>query len=153
MTATPQVGKTYRIASSRKGVFTARLTHVSTDGVWATGIITTGRAGAMLAVNERETGEEITVRIDLCTFTPAEPTKAEPTKTIVFTHHSRNKRSFTHAGRHFMAVRCDTRRPWVIDEINQAEAEGSQTIQRVPGLHKTRLIAAAAINHVRDTTP
>lgn len=60
------LGKTYKVNSQRKGKFTMRLT--SFDDTWATGEITDGKAGAMLAHNEREKGEEITVRRSLCGF-------------------------------------------------------------------------------------
>lgn len=62
-----QVGKTYKINSSRKGTFTARLTMV--DDTWATGVIVSGKASAMLPYNEREEGEEVTVRRSFCRFT------------------------------------------------------------------------------------
>lgn len=62
-----EIGKTYKVVSQRKGTFTMRATSV--DETWATGVITTGKAGAMLNYNERETGEEVTVRRSLCAFT------------------------------------------------------------------------------------
>ena len=61
-----EVGKTYRINSSRKGNFTARLTRI--DETFATGTIVSGYAAAMMPENEREVGEEVTVRLSLCTF-------------------------------------------------------------------------------------
>lgn len=65
-----KIGSTYKVNSSRKGKFTMVLTQV--DNTWATGLIESGKAGAILPENEREQGEEITVRIDLCTFEPVE---------------------------------------------------------------------------------
>ena len=70
MSADLEVGKTYNIKSSRKGAFTAKLTLV-TD-TWISGVIVSGKAQAMLAYNEREEGEEITVRRSFCSFTPVE---------------------------------------------------------------------------------
>lgn len=67
ITTTLTVGKTYRVASTRKGTFTGQL--VSADNTWATFKITKGRAGAMLQENVREKGEEVTVRREFCTFT------------------------------------------------------------------------------------
>lgn len=61
-----EVGKTYRVNSQRKGKFEMKVTSVS--GEWATGIITKDRATAMLADNEREVGEEVTVRDTLTHF-------------------------------------------------------------------------------------
>ncbi len=60
-------GHVYRVASARKGKFTGKL--VRADDTWATLEITAGRAGAMLPENVRETGEEVTVRREWCTFT------------------------------------------------------------------------------------
>lgn len=65
-----KVGKTYKVQSSRKGTFTARITSV--DQTWATGVIVSGKADAMLAYNEREQGEEVTVRREFCAFTEIE---------------------------------------------------------------------------------
>lgn len=62
-----QVGKTYIVNSSRKGVFAGRLMHVCET--WATFTVTAGKAKAMLDYNEREKGEEVTVRRSLCAFT------------------------------------------------------------------------------------
>ena len=59
-------GKIYRIASSRKGKFSGRL--ISHCDEWATFEITDGKAGAMMEYNEREKGEEVTVRRSFCTF-------------------------------------------------------------------------------------
>lgn len=62
------VGNAYKVASSRKGKFTMRVTSV--DDTWATGIVVDGKAGAMLSYNERDKGEEVTVRREFCAFTP-----------------------------------------------------------------------------------
>lgn len=67
MTTTLTTGHTYRVASTRKGKFTGKLVHH--DETWATLEITSGKAGAMLPYNEREKGEEVTVRREWCTFT------------------------------------------------------------------------------------
>lgn len=60
-------GAIYLVNSSRKGTFAGML--VSHDDTWATFEITAGKAQAMLAENEREKGEEVTVRRAFCTFT------------------------------------------------------------------------------------
>lgn len=62
-----QDGKTYVVNSRRKGRFSMRLNRH--DGEWATGTIVGGKAEAMIDYNEREVGEEVTVRISFCTFT------------------------------------------------------------------------------------
>lgn len=62
-----EVGKTYLINSQRKGTFVAKLTHV--DDEWATGLVVGGKAKAMLEYNERDIGEEVTVRRSFCKFT------------------------------------------------------------------------------------
>lgn len=60
-------GKTYLVNSTRKGTFAGRLlTH---DDTWATFEITGGRAKAILSYNERDVGEEVTVRREWCGFT------------------------------------------------------------------------------------
>lgn len=61
------IGKTYKVNSSRKGVFVGIVTQCSDE--WATVLITRGKAEAMLDYNEREQGEEVTVRRSFCTFT------------------------------------------------------------------------------------
>ena len=58
---------TYLVKSSRKGTFFGLLKFH--DETWATFEITAGKALAMLAYNEREKGEEITVRRTFCEFT------------------------------------------------------------------------------------
>lgn len=62
-----QVGKSYLVNSSRKGTFSGRLK--SLCDTWATFVITGGMARAMLQENERERGEEVTVRRSFCAFT------------------------------------------------------------------------------------
>lgn len=61
------LGEVYLVTSSRKGTFAGKLT--SCDATWATFEITAGKAKAMLEYNEREKGEEVTVRREWCTFT------------------------------------------------------------------------------------
>ena len=63
----PQIGKIYDVFSSRKGKFRIKVT--SQCETWATGIITKGKAKAICEYNERERGEEITVRKELSSFT------------------------------------------------------------------------------------
>ncbi len=70
MSPTLQVGKTYRVNSSRKGVFVGRM--LGFDDTWASILITEGKAKAMLEYNERNEGEEVTVRRSFCTFTELE---------------------------------------------------------------------------------
>jgi len=65
-----EVGKTYRVVSSRKGAFTGTITKI--DDTWAEVLITNGRAKAMMEYNERDAGETVTVRRSFCTFTPVE---------------------------------------------------------------------------------
>lgn len=65
-----KVGATYKVNSSRKGVFTGVL--VQACDTWATLLITGGKAKAMLEYNEREQGETVTVRQSFCTFTEVE---------------------------------------------------------------------------------
>lgn len=60
-------GLRYLINSTRKGVFMGEL--LNRDDTWATFRITSGRAGAMLYYNQREKGDEVTVRRSHCTFT------------------------------------------------------------------------------------
>lgn len=52
---------------SRKGEFYIKI--VWFDDTWVTGEIISGKASALLPENEREKGENITVRKSLCTFT------------------------------------------------------------------------------------
>lgn len=60
------VGKEYEVTHSRKGKFYMRINDI--DNTWVHGVITGGRAGAMLEYNERFEGEEITVRKSFCKF-------------------------------------------------------------------------------------
>lgn len=62
-----EVGKPYKVISQRKGTFSGVATSVSDE--WVTVLITRGKAQAMLSYNEREAGEEITVRRSLTAFT------------------------------------------------------------------------------------
>lgn len=62
-----EVGKIYDVVSQRKGKFRMQLTRH--DETWASGIITKGKAKAILAYNEVEKGEEVTVRKSFTTFT------------------------------------------------------------------------------------
>ena len=70
-----EIGKIYRVVSTRKGKFEMKIT--SQDEIWASGIITKGRAKAILEYNEVDTGEQVTVRKEFCTFWPV--TKINPT--------------------------------------------------------------------------
>ena len=65
-----EVNKTYKVYHNRKGKFTMHVT--SFDSTWVKGTIVDGKAGAMLKYNEKEKGEEITVRISFCKFTEVE---------------------------------------------------------------------------------
>ena len=62
-----EIGKTYDLSCQRKGKFRMRLTYQCET--WASGIITKGKAKAILAYNEVEEGGEVTVRKSFCTFT------------------------------------------------------------------------------------
>jgi hypothetical protein len=64
------VGRTYRVASQRKGTFTARIDAV--NGEWVDLTIVSGRAKAMLHYNVREEGEAVTVRRSMASFEPIE---------------------------------------------------------------------------------
>lgn len=61
-----EIGKTYHVNSQRKGRFNMKITHQ--DDTWATGIITKGKAKAILSYNEVEAGEEVTIRKSFSTF-------------------------------------------------------------------------------------
>lgn len=63
-----EIGKVYNVFSSRKGKFKMQLT--SQCDTFATGIITKGKAKAILVENEVEKGEQVTVRKELSSFTP-----------------------------------------------------------------------------------
>ena len=62
-----EIGQVYDVFSNRKGNFRIKLTYQ--DDTWATGIIVKGRAKAILAYNEVEEGEEVTLRKSLTSFT------------------------------------------------------------------------------------
>ena len=66
-------GKTYLVNSQRKGTFMGQL--LSSDETWATLVIVGGMAKAMMDYNERNRGEEVTVRKSFCQFTE-QPTLA-----------------------------------------------------------------------------
>lgn len=68
---TPTAGGTYAVNDSRKGKFNMLVNRVA--GEWVEGVIVSGKATALLECNERETGEEITVRQCLATFTLINP--------------------------------------------------------------------------------
>lgn len=61
-----EVKKTYKVNHSRKGTFELKITSLSEE--WVTGIIVNGMARAMLPYNEKEIGEEITIRRSFCRF-------------------------------------------------------------------------------------
>lgn len=64
--AAPEVGKTYTVRHSRKGVFVAKVEAVHEDFVDLR--IVNGVAHAMLPENVRYAGEDIQVRTSLATF-------------------------------------------------------------------------------------
>ena len=66
-----EVGKIYVVKSQRKGTFIMRITVVNDE--WVTGEILTGRAKAIMEYNEREAGDEITVRRSMTVFTEQPP--------------------------------------------------------------------------------
>jgi hypothetical protein len=70
-TTEPTVGGVYAVNHSRKGKFQMRVDRI--DGEWVEGVIVSGTAQAMLDYNVRETGEDITVRTCLATFTLINP--------------------------------------------------------------------------------
>lgn len=55
-----EIGKTYKIRHSRKGVFCIRVESISDE--WVNGVIVSGHSGAMMQYNERSEGDEITIR-------------------------------------------------------------------------------------------
>jgi hypothetical protein len=61
-----EIGKTYKIDHQRKGVFTIRVESQNEDTV--TGIITSGFAGAMMAYNEKDIGDKISLRKSMITI-------------------------------------------------------------------------------------
>jgi hypothetical protein len=68
-------GKTYLVNHSRKGSFSMLIE--SQDDTWANGIITDGKANAMLDYNEKLKGEKITVRISFLRSAVEQPATAE----------------------------------------------------------------------------
>lgn len=60
------LNRTYRVFSSRKGKFEMKLTRL--DEHWFTGVITHGKAKAILPENVRIAGEEITLSRELTTL-------------------------------------------------------------------------------------
>lgn len=62
------IGNEYLVTHSRKGKFTARVKSV--DDEWVTLEVTAGKVGAMCNYNEAGVGEEVTVRLSFCQFTP-----------------------------------------------------------------------------------
>lgn len=65
---TLEIGKTYKINHSRKGVFEGKV--VGFDDVWVQVLITSGYTQAILAHNERQRGDTISIRESFCTFEP-----------------------------------------------------------------------------------
>ena len=65
---TPEINRIYNVNHSRKGRFTMRVDNV--NGEWVCGQIVDGTATAMMDYNVKEAGEDITVRLSLCQFTP-----------------------------------------------------------------------------------
>ena len=64
--AKPEVDKTYNINHSRKGEFALSVTKV--DDEWVTGRLVAGTPHYLNHYNEKELGEEMTVRISFCSF-------------------------------------------------------------------------------------
>jgi hypothetical protein len=54
------IGQEYHVRHTRKGQFAMRVDSV--DGEWVSGVISSGKATALLSYNKKETGEEITIR-------------------------------------------------------------------------------------------
>lgn len=61
------IGQEYHVHHSRKGQFCMKVD--SLDGEWISGQITQGRARAVMAYNEVEQGEPITIRDSHSYFT------------------------------------------------------------------------------------
>lgn len=59
-------GSIYKVNHKRKGVF--NLMVESQNKTWVTGIITHGKAKAIVRANVREQFDEITIRKELCKF-------------------------------------------------------------------------------------
>ena len=72
------IGKLYNVNHSRKGKFTMRVTGIR--GEWIDGIMVDSMARAAMSYNEKYSGDEITVRDSLATFSelraPAENAEA-----------------------------------------------------------------------------
>ena len=64
--ASIEIGKTYKVNHSRKGTFHLKVTAV--DDAWVTGLIASGKAGAIIPENEVYEGEAITLRASFCVF-------------------------------------------------------------------------------------
>lgn len=60
---------------------------------------------------------------------------------------SRNERSITVSGRHFFANRCNPGRLWQIEELNQAEINGSRSIAVIAEKQATRDVTAYFKHH------
>jgi hypothetical protein len=56
-----EVGKVYEVSHSRKGEFQMRV--VSVSGEWVEGVVTNGRANAMLSYNEKYAGDAVSLRM------------------------------------------------------------------------------------------
>lgn len=67
----PQIGKTYKIEHSRKGVFEGRVTRISEDTEWVDVEITRGQTTAMCRYNVADVGDYLSLRREFCTFTNA----------------------------------------------------------------------------------
>lgn len=61
-----EIGKTYKIRHTRKGVFSFRVVNQCDE--WVTGTIVDGKANAMMDYNEKFEGEDITVRKSFVTI-------------------------------------------------------------------------------------
>jgi len=68
--STIEIGKKYKIDSQRKGKFIIKVTNISDDFV--DGIICGGKATALLSYNERELGENVSLRKQWTAFTEVE---------------------------------------------------------------------------------
>jgi hypothetical protein len=56
-----KVGKTYKVAHARKGIFVIEVTHMTSE--WVTGIMREGTTRVMVPENQKFVGEEVTLRI------------------------------------------------------------------------------------------
>lgn len=75
-----EIGKTYRISHSRKGIFSLRVTEVCDE--WLSGIVVDGRAKAMMYYNEKGEGEPITMRKSFVHVLP-DPNEGKSAKEII----------------------------------------------------------------------